>query len=140
MGGDPRTEGRRGTRSRRRESKGSAGPVVLPLDPASVDLHITLGALYLKNRNTIDAETQARFTAEVRLPAETAENYLRSTPSARTNLRVSTTARRPAGSATDKRCIASALARARARRNASEEILAVATETKKQHDRYHALP
>ncbi len=37
MGGDPRTEGRRGTRSRRRESKGSAGPVVLPLDPASVD-------------------------------------------------------------------------------------------------------
>src|SRR5438270_10915781 len=37
MGGDPRTEGRRGTRSRRRGSKGPAEPEVLRLDPGAVE-------------------------------------------------------------------------------------------------------
>lgn len=32
----------------------------IALDPESVDLRVTLGSLYLKNRNVIDAETQAR--------------------------------------------------------------------------------
>ncbi|HKQ05906.1 MAG TPA: tetratricopeptide repeat protein [Blastocatellia bacterium] len=35
------------------------------LDPASVDLRTTLGALYLKNRNTIDAEAQAREALKI---------------------------------------------------------------------------
>jgi tetratricopeptide (TPR) repeat protein len=35
------------------------------LDPASVDLHVTLGSLYLKNRNTIDAEAQAREAIKI---------------------------------------------------------------------------
>jgi len=35
------------------------------LDPASVDLRITLGSLYLKNRNTIDAEAQAREAMKI---------------------------------------------------------------------------
>lgn len=37
----------------------------IALDPASVDLRVTLGSLYLKNRNTIDAETQAREALKV---------------------------------------------------------------------------
>ena len=32
----------------------------IALDPESVDLRVTLGSLYLKNRNVIDAEAQAR--------------------------------------------------------------------------------
>src|SRR5829696_7602022 len=32
----------------------------IALDPQSVDLRVTLGSLYLKNRNVIDAEAQAR--------------------------------------------------------------------------------
>jgi tetratricopeptide (TPR) repeat protein len=35
------------------------------LDPTSVDLRTTLGALYLKNRNTIDAEAQAREAMKI---------------------------------------------------------------------------
>src|SRR5581483_4037124 len=35
------------------------------LDPSSVDLRTTLGALYLKNRNTIDAEAQAREALKI---------------------------------------------------------------------------
>jgi tetratricopeptide (TPR) repeat protein len=35
------------------------------LDPASVDLRVTLGSLYLKNRNTIDAEAQAREALKI---------------------------------------------------------------------------
>lgn len=35
------------------------------LDPTSVDLRTTLGALYLKNRNTIDAEAQAREAIKI---------------------------------------------------------------------------
>jgi tetratricopeptide (TPR) repeat protein len=35
------------------------------LDPASVDLRLTLGSLYLKNRNTIDAEAQAREAMKI---------------------------------------------------------------------------
>src|SRR5689334_21274417 len=35
------------------------------LDPASVDLRLTLGSLYLKNRNTIDAEAQAREAIKI---------------------------------------------------------------------------
>jgi tetratricopeptide (TPR) repeat protein len=35
------------------------------LDPTSVDLRVTLGSLYLKNRNTIDAEAQAREALKI---------------------------------------------------------------------------
>jgi tetratricopeptide (TPR) repeat protein len=35
------------------------------LDPSSVDLRVTLASLYLKNRNTIDAEAQAREALKI---------------------------------------------------------------------------
>jgi tetratricopeptide (TPR) repeat protein len=38
----------------------SAYKEAIALDPESVDLRVTLGSLYLKNRNVIDAEAQAR--------------------------------------------------------------------------------
>ena len=37
----------------------------IALDPESVDLRVTLGALYLKNRNVIDAEAQAREATKI---------------------------------------------------------------------------
>jgi tetratricopeptide (TPR) repeat protein len=43
----------------------SAYKEAVTLDPASVDLRLTLGSLYLKNRNTIDAEAQAREAMKI---------------------------------------------------------------------------
>ncbi|MFL6215816.1 MAG: tetratricopeptide repeat protein [Blastocatellia bacterium] len=43
----------------------SAYKEAVALDPASVDLRVTLASLYLKNRNTIDAEAQAREALKV---------------------------------------------------------------------------
>jgi tetratricopeptide (TPR) repeat protein len=37
----------------------------IALDAESVDLRVTLGSLYLKNRNTIDAEAQAREASKI---------------------------------------------------------------------------
>lgn len=37
----------------------------IALDPESVDLRVTLGSLYLKNRNVIDAEAQAREATKI---------------------------------------------------------------------------
>jgi tetratricopeptide (TPR) repeat protein len=43
----------------------SAYKEAIALDPESVDLRVTLGALYLKNRNVIDAEAQAREATKI---------------------------------------------------------------------------
>jgi tetratricopeptide (TPR) repeat protein len=43
----------------------SAYKEAVELDPSSVDLRTTLGSLYLKNRNTIDAEAQAREALKI---------------------------------------------------------------------------
>ena len=43
----------------------SAYKEAIALDPESVDLRVTLGSLYLKNRNVIDAEAQAREATKI---------------------------------------------------------------------------
>jgi tetratricopeptide (TPR) repeat protein len=53
-------EGRRLEESGNYSGAVAAYKEAITLDPQSVDLRITLGALFLKNRNVIDAEAQAR--------------------------------------------------------------------------------
>ncbi|HYM01247.1 MAG TPA: tetratricopeptide repeat protein, partial [Blastocatellia bacterium] len=50
----------------------------MELDPSSADLKVALGSLYLKNRNFIDAETQARDALKIAPESEGADKLLAS--------------------------------------------------------------